>query len=106
MSTGMRFALALAAAALIVGAVLAWLQWPPGEAPASARPQTETVARDTRVEALRREIERELERLQTARAQQDRTEAELRALEQSLEETRRRVDELEEELEDSAGDGS
>jgi chromosome segregation ATPase len=107
MTSGKRFALALVAAALVVGAVLGWLQWPPGAASDTARQErAEPVAREARIEALREEIERELERLQTARAQQDRTQAELRALEGSLEETRQRVHELEEALETSAGDGS
>lgn len=106
MTAGRRFTLALIAAVLVVGAVLGWLQWPPGEASDAARQDGKPVTREARIEALRQEIERELERLQAARAQQDQTQAELRALEESLEETRRRVDELQEERENSAGDGS
>lgn len=99
-----RITVAFVVAALVVGAGLAWLQWPPGgRGPANATP---TESRQARIEALRAQIERELQRLNAAREQHDLSAAELRALEASLEDSRERVEQLRRELETGAANGS
>lgn len=83
-------------AALLVGAALAWLQWPLADA--GDRSGHATPAGQAGIEDLRAQLERERERLQAARREQDRTAAELRALEAALEASRERVERLQREL--------
>lgn len=107
MSAGTRLGVCLALAALVIGATLAWLQWPASGGDEQAAAVSEgPVAREARINALRAQIERELERLQQAREQQDRTRTELRDLERSLERARERIEQLRDSANPAAADGS
>lgn len=93
MKAGTRLSLALLAAVIVVGGLLAWLQWPlDGSDPGME-------ARMERIERLRTAVERELEVLEQARERREMTEKELRELRESLDERRNEIERLERELE-------
>lgn len=93
MKAGTRLSLALFVAVIVVGGLLAWLQWPLGG------PDPEMETRMERIERLRTAVERELEVLEQARERREMTGKELRELRESLEKRQDEIERLKRELE-------
>lgn len=99
MSAGKRLAVCMAVAAIAVAGVLVGSWWRLGETTTAPATNVEESGGNAQLDRLRERIEREMQQLREARRQQDRTEAELRALEQSLDDAQERIERLQRNLE-------
>lgn len=99
MSAGKRLAVCMVVAAIVVAGALAGSWWRPGETTTAPATNVDESAGNSQLGRLRDRIEREMQQLREARLQQDRAEAELRALEQSLDDAQERIERLQRNLE-------